>query len=875
MQEKSQPGLPGVSGQSDTPPESDAASISESQKLESRFVAWKAGELSDYEVEQLKASLSENHDRQTEKSLSEIGRIWGLLNHGFQYVMARLCVDDSRREQILKAVSSRPTGLSHSGFKPGLFSHVLKKVGPWIGGVVAAIVTFMLLVSPRMNDSARTASSPHAKKMEVVDASDKASANNWGAGSTEFDSYTLPSDGDDTIVTDEMSLGLESKISESHQYIVQNSARPDSSVEVFSSQLPVDNGLTVPEAADLPLLGRAFSLKSKAASQELNIPLSQTAQGGTEDSLNRTRGQERRAGMAGNRNGDDANSMSYFYSDSSLGEPLMQYKSEDAHQGFLVSDSRPEITKQMPYGGTAAEVRYRDFSQSSLVAEDSDSIHVDFDLNSDLNSGIDMNMSGPDSDMFGIDKISVRAEKLSVDRKMIALEARTESSPHPEMETTKSPLSTFAMNVSDVSFRLAWQSVLSGVTPDPGTIRSEEFINAMNYRDPVPPESSRIGITNERAQWPFQADREILRVGINTATVGQDRSSGMNLVILLDTSGSMERMDRSRSVDAILKVISHELTAADRLSLIGFAAVPTLWIDGMPGGDAQSLLNEYANVTPSGGTNLEAALNLAYEKLFQNYINDGENRILLLTDGAANLGEVRGGTLGQLVDNNRRRGAVLDCFGIGWDGYDDALLEALSRHGDGRYGFISSPDEATDYFLNTWLKSLEVMARDVKAQIEFNPSRVTRYRQVGYQSRRLTAEQFRDNTVDAGEMAGAESGQAVYIIQVDNQGVGPIGWARVRFFDPVQGDYVEEMRVIEYLGAAQPAEKVGPSIMLAASAASIAEYLGNSPYSQDVDLGVVEDWILRAIPAYDPDPGPTMIRDIVRFCRTQSPSPFK
>ena len=149
---------------------------------------------------------------------------------------------------------------------------------------------------------------------------------------------------------------------------------------------------------------------------------------------------------------------------------------------------------------------------------------------------------------------------------------------------------------------------------------------------------------------------------------------------------------------------------------------------------------------------------------------------------------------------NRKQGIALDCFGIGWEGYNDDLLEVLSRNGDGRYGFINTPEEAATGFAAQLAGALHVAAADVKVQVEFNPKRVTSYRQIGYAKHQLTKEQFRDNTVDAAEIGAAESGNALYVVEVNPQGEGPLATVRVRYKVPGTTEYREQAWAVPYTG---------------------------------------------------------------------------
>src|SRR5439155_7757942 len=180
--------------------------------------------------------------------------------------------------------------------------------------------------------------------------------------------------------------------------------------------------------------------------------------------------------------------------------------------------------------------------------------------------------------------------------------------------------STFSMNVSDVSFKLAAASLETGQLPDAASIRSEEFINAFDYRDPEPPNGVPIGFAWERARYPFAQNRDLLRFSIKTAAQGRQAGRPLNLVLLLDNSGSMERADRVQIIHEALKVLATQLTAQDTLSVVTFARTARLWVDGVPGQRAAQLAEELSGLTPEGGTNIEEAMKLAYETARRHYL---------------------------------------------------------------------------------------------------------------------------------------------------------------------------------------------------------------------------------------------------------------
>jgi secreted protein with Ig-like and vWFA domain len=419
--------------------------------------------------------------------------------------------------------------------------------------------------------------------------------------------------------------------------------------------------------------------------------------------------------------------------------------------------------------------------------------------------------------------------------------------PQPETLVSENAVSTFSLNVSGVSFKLAAASLDQGLMPDPGSIRSEEFINTFDYRDPDPAPGVPVAFAWERAQYPFAHNRDMLRFSIKTAAAGRIPGRPLNLVLLLDNSGSMERADRVAIIHEALRVLASQLQPGDKISIVTFARTARLWVDGISGADAAQVLELVAGLTPEGGTNLGEALDLAYATALRHYLANGVNRVVLLTDGAANLGSTDPEVLKQKVQTERNQGIALDCFGIGWEGYNDDLLEILTRNGDGRYGFINTPEEAADGFAAQLAGALHVAASDVKVQVEFNPARVIAYRQIGYAKQQLTKEQFRDNTVHAAQIGAAEAGNGLYTIQVNPQGTGPIGTVRLRYRDPGTSDVHEHDWDLPYNGDAVALEQSSPAMRLAVTASAFSEWLARNPYAGDISPSLLLNY-LRGVP---------------------------
>jgi hypothetical protein len=284
----------------------------------------------------------------------------------------------------------------------------------------------------------------------------------------------------------------------------------------------------------------------------------------------------------------------------------------------------------------------------------------------------------------------------------------------------------------------------------------------------------------------------------------------------------------------------------------------------MPGNEASDLPKRVGTRTPEGGTNLEEAMNLAYQTASRHYMNNGVNRVVLLTDGAANLGDVQPDSLKKKVEAQRMQGIALDCFGIGWEGYNDDLLEVLSRNGDGRYGFVNTPEAAATEFAGQLAGALHVAASDVKVQVEFNPRRVTTYRQIGYAKHQLKKEQFRDNTVDAAEIGAAEAGNALYVVQIDPRGEGPIATVRLRYKVPGTTEYHEKEWPLYYSGNAKPLEQSSPPMRLATVASAFSEWLVSSPYAGEVTPAQLLTYLAGVPETCNADPRPKKLEWMIR-----------
>lgn len=417
--------------------------------------------------------------------------------------------------------------------------------------------------------------------------------------------------------------------------------------------------------------------------------------------------------------------------------------------------------------------------------------------------------------------------------------AAAPATPDRETSAKAEPVSTFSLHVSDVSFRLlqaALAAVERGEEPTLPKVRAEEIYNAFDYGDPVPTEREKVAARIEQAAHPVLQQRNLLRIALRVAATGRAANEPLRLTVLLDTSGSMEREDRRAAVRRAMAELVALLGPNDRITLIGFARQPRLLAQNVPGNQAGELVRLAGSAPPDGGTNLEAALTLARELALRHHDASAQNRIVLLTDGAANLGDAEPARLTALVEELRQRGVAFDACGVGLEGIGDTVLEALTRKGDGRYYLLDRPEAADADFARKLAGAFRPAAENVKVQVRFNPARVGAYRLVGFDQHRLQEQDFRNDAVDAAELSAEEAAVAMYQVEPLPQGSGELGEVFVRFRDPATGAMVERSWTIPYEPRAAAWDRATPAMQLAAVATMLAEKMTDSPVSGQVSL---------------------------------------
>ena len=313
----------------------------------------------------------------------------------------------------------------------------------------------------------------------------------------------------------------------------------------------------------------------------------------------------------------------------------------------------------------------------------------------------------------------------------------------------------------------------------------------------------------------------------------------------------MIRADRRAAMETALAQLSTLLTEQDQITVIGFSRTPRLLADSLPGNQANRISDLVNQTASEGGTNLEQAITLASELALRHKLDGAQNRIVLFTDGAANLGDADPERLSQKVETLRQQGLAFDIAGIGTDDINDKLLAELARHGNGRYYLVG---ENTATSLAAQLAgAFRPAAENVKIQVKFNPERVGNYKLIGFDEDRLKTEDFHNDSVDAAELAADEAGVAMYQIQALPEGSGEIGEVSIRFRDTASGEMVERAWTIPYDATAPAFDKADPKTQLATLALLSAQKLQGGPLADAINLRNFSQTIATLRQAYKSD----------------------
>jgi Ca-activated chloride channel family protein len=333
---------------------------------------------------------------------------------------------------------------------------------------------------------------------------------------------------------------------------------------------------------------------------------------------------------------------------------------------------------------------------------------------------------------------------------------------NPFVRATDEPLSTFSIDVDTASYSNVRRFLGDNQLPPPSAVRLEEFLNYFTYDYPTPTDDVPFSVTTEAARCPWNADHTLVRIGLKGREVHRKERPASNLVFLVDVSGSMQDQNKLPLVRESLKMMVGELGDSDRVAIVVYAGSEGLALPPTGGDRKRTILETLDRLESGGSTNGAAGIQLAYQIAADNFIPKGINRVILATDGDFNVGVTSQGELVRLIEEKAKTGVFFSALGYGMGNLKDAMLEQLADKGNGNYAYIDTISEARKVLVEQMSGTLMTIAKDVKIQIEFNPTTVAGYRLLGYENRMLAAQDFNDDKKDAGEIGAGHTVTALY-----------------------------------------------------------------------------------------------------------------
>lgn len=326
----------------------------------------------------------------------------------------------------------------------------------------------------------------------------------------------------------------------------------------------------------------------------------------------------------------------------------------------------------------------------------------------------------------------------------------------------KNPLSTFSLDVDAASYGNIRRMINQGQMPPEDAVRIEEMVNYFGYTYPQPRGEHPVNIVTETAVCPWNRKHRVLRIGVKAKEIASENLPAGNFVFLIDVSGSMYSANKLPLVKSSMKLLLNNLRAKDRVAVVAYAGAAGEVLPSTSGADKQKISDALENLQAGGSTAGGAGIRLAYRIAEKNFVEGGNNRVILCTDGDFNVGVSSTGELESLIEQKRKSGIFLTVLGYGMGNYKDNKLQTLAQKGNGNHAYIDNLQEANKVLVNEFGGTMYAVAKDVKIQVEFNPAFVNAYRLIGYESRLLADEDFNDDSKDAGELGAGHTVTALY-----------------------------------------------------------------------------------------------------------------
>jgi len=427
---------------------------------------------------------------------------------------------------------------------------------------------------------------------------------------------------------------------------------------------------------------------------------------------------------------------------------------------------------------------------------------------------------------------------------------------NPFIDAAEDHQSTFALDVDTASYTLARNYIEEGRLPPPDAIRPEEFINYFK-QEYNPPANVAFGVYADGAPSFYNADGTyLLRFGVQGYSVPESERQPANLTFVIDVSGSMAMTNRLELVKRSLELLVERLRPSDTVAIVVFGDNARVLLSPTPGSDSGSILNAIYSLQPEGSTNTEDGLRLGYSLANQIFRPDASNKVILCSDGVANVGATGPDEILQSIGGYARNGISLTTLGFGMGNFNDVLMEQLADKGNGNYAYIDSIEQAQKLFIDQLTSTLQVIAYDGKVQVDFNPDVVDRYRLVGYENRNVADQNFRNDAVGGGEMGAGHTSTAIYAVILKPGAQGRLATVQMRWADPQTREVREINGNFNTFDLAPAFEAASPRYQLAVTVAQFADLLRHSPWADPHSLYAVANQANRLAQtglANDPD----------------------
>jgi len=414
---------------------------------------------------------------------------------------------------------------------------------------------------------------------------------------------------------------------------------------------------------------------------------------------------------------------------------------------------------------------------------------------------------------------------------------------NPMTATAQDHLSTFSIDVDTASYTLARRKLSEGALPSQDAVRVEEFVNYFHYRYQGPTGDAPFAVNLEGAPSPWEPQHQLLRVGVQGKALDPGKERPRHLTFLVDVSGSMQSDDKIGLVKQGLHTLVQNLGSEDSIALVTYAGSTRVVLPSTPVTRRSVIDDAIEELSAGGSTAMGSGLQLAYQQASRAYASGAENRVLVLSDGDANVGPTSYEEILSTIAQYKNKGITLSTFGFGEGNYKDTTMEQLADKGDGNYTYIDSAAQARRAFGQDLSATMDTIARDVKIQVDFDPAAVIAWRLVGYENRDIADRDFRNDKVDAGEVGSGHSVTALYDVILSDDALNrgePLATVRIRAKKP--GPDVPAREFATKLTSAafrDSMSETSSDFRIATAAASFAEVLRGSRYASELNFAQV------------------------------------